>query len=177
LRRFLSSTEKDEAEFVFGDSLQFERILIYEETPIPNWIAKIGSFFSKEDPPVNNAVTLGNRLLFPILLKTSQEDIEDQQFTDMAWLIHELTHAWQYQHIGIRYLFDALCVQIKLGSDGYKYGGEDGLKDAHQKGKHFIEFNPEQQGDIARDYYLRLKQGKDTSAWDPFIDEIKSQNT
>jgi hypothetical protein len=174
LRRHLTSIETNEAELVFGDSLDFGRIWVYEETAFPNWIAKIGSIISGEDPPANNAITLGYRILFPILLNTSQADIENKKWSDMAWLMHELTHAWQYRHIGIRYLFQALYVQITLGSSAYDYGGENGLKDAHEEGKHFIEFNPEQQGDITRDYYTRLKQEKDTSAWDPFIDEIKS---
>jgi hypothetical protein len=92
----------------------------------------------------------------------------------MKWLIHELTHAWQYQHLGIRYLYEAIKIQIKLGSEAYKYGKERGLEDAHAVGKTFLEFNPEQQGDIASDYYGRLKTGQDISAWDPYIHELKT---
>ena len=33
--------------------------------------------------------------------------------------------------------------------------------------------NPEQQGDLARDYYYRLKAGLNCSAWEPFIQEMR----
>lgn len=67
----------------------------------------------------------------------------------MNWLIHELTHAWQYQHIGIRYLFKAILGHIRLGPKVYEYGGEKGLREAVADGVEFTSFNPEQQGDIA----------------------------
>jgi hypothetical protein len=41
-----------------------------------------------------------------------------------------------------------------------------------QKNMSFNKFNPEQQGNITQAYYVRLRTGKDTSAWDPFIEEM-----
>lgn len=173
MRRRLTPLEINEAGLVFGESLANDKIWIYEGTKFPNWIGRIGSLISREKPPSNNAVTLGNRLYFPIILKTTGYDISSLHLTDMAWLIHELTHAWQYQHTGIAYLMDAIRVQISLGSGAYDYGSKKGLEDAHIEGKHFLDFNPEQQGDIAREYYLRFKKGEDFSAWEPFIQEIR----
>jgi hypothetical protein len=36
------------------------------------------------------------------------------------------------------------------------------------------DFNPEQQADIARDYYLRRKLGSPTAAWEPFVAELRA---
>jgi hypothetical protein len=93
-------------------------------------------------------------------------------FSDfMPWLIHELTHAWQYQHgVGVMTkLFWALH-----GAKAYVYGGEEALVEATRQGKHFKDFNTEQQGDILRDYYNKLKAGQDTSAYEPFVAEVKA---
>jgi hypothetical protein len=78
------------------------------------------------------------------------------------------THSWQYQH-GISVsttLYHAIAGK-------YDYGGEDGLKEAHEAGEEFTDFNTEQQGDITRDYYRALVSGGDVSAFKPFIDEIQ----
>lgn len=174
MRRKLSTKERDAAQLVFADNLTYDRIWIYEDTPLPLWIARIGALISKGKTPARNAITLGNRTYFSDVLHTSPFDIQNMKLSDMAWLIHELTHVWQYQHIGSRYLYDAIRVQIRLGKDAYDYGSEDGLKDAYASGKTLLEFNPEQQGEIARDYYLRIKEEKDVSAWEPFILELKT---
>jgi hypothetical protein len=43
-------------------------------------------------------------------------------------------------------------------------GGEEGLRRAAGQGRHFLDFNTEQQADICRNYYLALMSGGDTSA-------------
>lgn len=172
--RGLRTKELDEAEFVFANNLIYEQIRIYESSKLPLWVSRIGSLIAGEDPPIKNAITLRNKIYFSENLETSPFDIQGMNLTDMAWLIHELTHAWQYQHIGIRYLYDAIQAQIKLGSKVYDYGNEQGLKNAHQAGNGLLDFNPEQQGEIARDYYIRIKNGQDVTAWTPFIHELKT---
>lgn len=174
MRRRLLQNEIDEAKLVFANSLTYERVWLYEQTRFPNWIGKLGSIISGEEAPAKNAITLGYRLLFPVLLQTSPSAIANHQFTDMGWLIHELTHAWQYEHQGIGYLFDAIRVQISLGTSAYDYGSQEGLEKAIQEGKEFIQFNPEQQGEITRDYYIRYKSGANVAAWEPFILQIQS---
>lgn len=72
-------------------------------------------------------------------------------------LIHELIHVWQYQHFGAAYIPRALWAQGT--TEGYNYGGLESLKVAKANGKKFWEFNYEQQGDIIADYF-RLSQGK-----------------
>jgi hypothetical protein len=89
------------------------------------------------------------------------------------WLVHELTHAWQYQHMGWRYILKALSAQFREKEKAYDFGGDGGLLKSRQKGKLFKQFNPEQQGNITQTFYVRKRKGLDVTAWQPFIDEIK----
>jgi len=57
----------------------------------------------------------------------------------------------------------------------YDFGGETGLRAATKAGKGFGSFNTEQQGDILREYYKRLLSGADVSAFQPFVNEVRSQ--
>ena len=66
-----------------------------------------------------------------------------------ALLIHELTHVWQYQHLGIRYSPRALAAQRT--TSGYNYGGEAALEQAITSGKGLAFFNLEQQADLVED--------------------------
>jgi len=173
-RRPLSPTEVAAAQSVFQNSLQTSRVHVVEGAAWTNWLARFGAWLKREPPPrLANAVGLPNNVFFPHVLRTKPADLAAGYFVDMAWLIHELTHAWQFQHTGLRYLTRALVLQVKQGKGIYGYGGADGLRKAVGAGKRWSDFNPEQQGDIARDYYLERKRGRDTSAWDPYIGEMR----
>jgi hypothetical protein len=169
VQRKLSEIEEQEARRVFASSLDYSKATIVEGAAWPDTVARIGSRLSNSPPPAHNAITLGNRAYFPVQLRTDLPFEEPAFLSDMSWLVHELTHAWQYQHSGPKYLLQALWAQIRLGGDAYAYGWEQGLKQAALEGKNLLGFNREQQGDIARHYYYRLRQGLDTSAWEPFV--------
>jgi len=47
------------------------------------------------------------------------------------------------------------------------------LNSAAARHASLTDFNPEQQGDIVRDYYLRRKIGLATAAWEPFVAELR----
>lgn len=173
MKRRLRVGELLEARTVFQNSLDLDLVWVHEQVGFPNWMARIGSVLSRQNAPSNNAITLGNHLYFPIDLDTSDTALANLQLKDIAWLMHELTHSWQYQHLGIRYLFDAIGAHLRDGDQVYSFGGQKGLEDAHSIQKSFLEFNPEQQGDIVRSYYFRLKRGEDTTVWDPFIAELR----
>lgn len=179
-KRPLSGPELAEAYLVFGDGLDYARVRVSEGSYLPNFIADIGEFFRGRKRQHDNAITLGNTSYFPRPLKTSPEDVQ-RDTRDMAWLIHELTHQWQYQRVGWRYLAEALHVQIRLGAAGYDYIGTHGspalaLRAALQAARRFTDFNREQQGDIARDFYVAVKRGADVADWAPFVDELRRQN-
>lgn len=176
-RRNLSSRESIEAQLVFGASIAYERVAIIEEVDWPNWVGRIGSWLSRTEAPRNNAVALGNKLYFPKLLLTDNSADPVGSLNDMAWLIHELTHVWQYQHFWLAYLPQVMWAHIRNGSETYNYGLKRGLDGAFERGERLEDFNREQQGEIARHYYCRLKQGQDVSAWLPFISEFQTSTS
>ncbi|HEV2237669.1 MAG TPA: DUF4157 domain-containing protein [Ktedonobacterales bacterium] len=143
--RPLTNEEITEARLVFGASLDVSQITVAEDP-----IMGIGGYARTTPSTVN----------FP------SGSFGTSGF--MPWLIHELTHSWQYQH-GTSL---ATTFYHSIFST-YDYGGEAGLQNAQASGRHFTDFNTEQQGDILRDYYRRLKAGSDVSAWQPFVDEVK----
>lgn len=156
--RTLSSTEIAEAKKVFGSSISYWQVRIDEYS----LIAWIGSLFSGGG---GMGVTTFHTINFNHKIKTAPGN------SDMAWLIHELTHVSQYEHVGSQYIGEALHAQA---TGGYGYGGEAGLLAAFAAGKHLRDFNREQQGDIARDFYLALTSGRPTTAYDPFIAELRA---
>jgi hypothetical protein len=172
-KRGLSSVEIDEARLVFANNLDLDCIVVHERVQWPIWIARLGAGLHRESPPSRNAVTLGNHLYFPIALRIDPIIDPEASLSQMAWLIHELTHTWQYQHAGIGYFFRALWVQLRLGTAAYAYGWEGGLEEALARGDTLDDFNPEQQGEITRHYYYRLKRGLDITAWYPWIQAIQ----
>lgn len=66
-------------------------------------------------------------------------------------LLHELTHVWQYQRMGIVYMPRA--IRAMFSEQGYNYGGVDRLYEMKQQGSKLTDFNLEQQADIIADYY------------------------
>jgi hypothetical protein len=175
MSRTLTENERAQAMMVFNMGLDFDRVRVSEDSRWTNLPPRLAAWIRRQPAPQsNNAITLGNHLHFPLALNTSPSAIEDGQLTDMAWLIHELTHAWQFQHIGWRYLPQALLVQIRLGNQAYDYGGVEGLRLAAASSKNWESFNPEQQGDIARDYYTSLKHGDPVADYLPYIDVLRN---
>jgi hypothetical protein len=175
LTRTLYAWEIQEARRVFGESLAYERVRIHECARWPATLDRIGRRLKGMPPPERpNAVTLGNHCYFPVRLPQAPPEPETDEFYHLLWLIHELTHVWQFQQYGWRYLFRSLSAQFGLGAAVYDFGGEEGLLQAILDGLCLRDFNPEQQGDICRDYYHRLRLDKTLRAWQPFIGELQS---
>lgn len=91
-------------------------------------------------------------------------------------VVHELVHVLQFEKIGSLYIPQSLQAQMK---EGYDYGGWTKLAQDWHDGKHFCDFNREQQGRIAQDYYklvivaaLPLDDPVNL-AYQPFIDELR----
>ncbi len=89
-------------------------------------------------------------------------------------VVHELTHVYQYERVGTRYLGEAIYMLIKTKRDCYNYGGQSGLSGAGQSGKCYRDFNREQQAKITQDYYDLRTQGKDVTAYEPFIAQVRA---
>jgi hypothetical protein len=94
--------------------------------------------------------------------------------SNSSLLVHELTHVYQYERVGTVYIGQALQAQRRLGRRAYDYGGPAGLLEARAAGKRYNDYNREQQGQIAQDYYLLRQRREDTAAYEPFISELKA---
>lgn len=143
--RPLTGFERSQAALVFAGGLDVSRIRVAEDP-----VFSIGGY----------ARTLPNGIHFPMGSMGSPNYL--------PWLIHELTHSWQYQHgVGLP------TTGWHAVMSTYDYGGEAGLQAATAAGRHFSDFNTEQQGDIIRDYYRALVAGRSTAAFDPFVAEVR----
>src|SRR5262245_13686253 len=120
-RRALSACELAEARLVFGDGLDYTRAFVWENSPWPNWIADVGAAIHRYKRNWNNAVTLGDTSYFPVTLRTTTEMLASGDLSDISWLMHELTHQWQFQRLGWNYLWRAVQVQAVSGLHGYDY--------------------------------------------------------
>jgi len=178
LVRGLYSWEIEEFRSIFGFRLDYQRIRIHEGASWPDWTDRIGRKIKRLPPPGpmdHNAITLGNHCFFPVELPDHLVPVDDPMSYKLDWLVHELTHCWQYQQIGWRYLIKALSAQFREKEKAYDYGGEKGLLKSREKGQMFKDFNPEQQGNITQAYYYRTRNSKDVSAWAQYIREVKGE--
>lgn len=89
-------------------------------------------------------------------------------------VVHELTHVYQYEQVGSRYLGEAVYMLIKTKRDCYNYGGAAGLETACTAGRCYRDFNREQQATITQDYYDLKSRGKDVTAYDSFIAQVQA---
>ena len=174
VKRPLYHWEVREAQIVFGNQIDYQQVRIHECSKLPGWLQRVATIFNKTAvSPSPVAVCLGNHIYFPVELPESPPDKNHPDKNKIAWLIHELTHVWQFQHMGWKYLYEALKLQLRLGRKAYDYGGEVGLQKMNLSKGHIRDFNIEQQGDITRTYYIRKSKGENAQSWEVFIDEIK----
>jgi hypothetical protein len=100
--------------------------------------------------------------------------IHAPEVLDIETAVHELTHVAQYEHVGAVYMPQALHGQVS--EMGYDYGD---LAKARTDGKHYKDFNREQQAQIAEDYYLVRHgsapyYGGTEADLQPFVDEMRA---
>lgn len=173
--RTLSQAEYAAAQSIFESGLNFTRVRVSEGSQLPNTVGRIGAALRGRTVPQANAITVRNTSYFP-------RELTDD-LIDIAWLMHELAHQWQYQHFGMIYLVQAIAAPT------YVYTNPDetpaaALMRCDREGKTFASFNREQQGDIVRDYFFALRQNQDPataqqilSAWDPYLQELRRPPT
>ncbi len=92
-------------------------------------------------------------------------------------VIHELTHVYQFELVGSIYIWQSIRAQR---TSGYSYGEWQQLEQDRRNGRHFNDYNREQQGQIAQDYYSKvIEKGLSAEdpvrlAYEPFIAELTS---
>lgn len=94
--------------------------------------------------------------------------------TNLPIVVHELTHVYQYEQVGSRYLGEAIYMLIKTKRDCYNYGGSAGLENVCAAGGRYCDFNREQQARITQDYYFLREKGSDVSAYEPFMAQVRA---
>ncbi len=147
--RTMTSTEKNEAKKVFRNSISYWQVRIDEYS----LIAKLGAFFQRS---VNMGVTTFHTINFSRKIAPATGN------GDMGWLVHELVHVSQMEHVGMQYMGQALHAQMTAGY-------------AYALGKpHLADYNREQQGDIARDYYFARTGGGATAGFTKYINELRA---
>jgi hypothetical protein len=141
---------------VLGDTLAYDRVRIHEGEGWPNQINQLGRWLKRlppADPGTNNAITLGNHCYFPVALPAALPGFGDAQDYATGWLIHELTHAWQYQHLGWRYLLLALSAQFRLGDKAYDLDSPEVMAQKRTAGWTLSHYNMEQQATLVAAFY------------------------
>jgi hypothetical protein len=127
--RPLTSDEKNKAQSVFGGTIQYDLVRVDDRALLgPSWTDREYVSFHT----INGWGTM-----------------DDHTF------IHEMTHVWQYSTTGAMYMPKAIHAQATLGDQAYVYGGVAGLEKRRKAGGGLTSFNPEQQGQIVADYYMR----------------------
>lgn len=146
--RRLTQVEEQEARKVFGDSINYRKVRIDENSLIA-WLG------AKRHRCSGMGITSFRTINFNKRIKTAPGN------SHMKWLIHELAHVSQMEHIGSRYMIEASYARATEGY-GYVLGAKP----------HFYDYNREQQASIAADYYIALISGRSTDAYDPYIAEL-----
>lgn len=90
-----------------------------------------------------------------------------------ALLVHEMTHVYQYEQVGTRYMTEAIYMLITTRRNCYQYGGSAGLAQAHAQQLSLADFNREQQAQIAQDYFCLQIAGEDVTSYLPYVDELQ----
>jgi hypothetical protein len=114
-------------------------LIPYDEVRVDmnSWMVSLGQWINKLSDP-----TATKRPM------TTMHIIQAASTLDLPTAVHELTHVAQYERIGAVYMPQALHAQFS--AMGYNYGD---LTRARTDGKHFADFNREQQAQICEDYY------------------------
>ena len=93
-------------------------------------------------------------------------------------IVHELTHVCQFEVAGSVYIWQAIHAQR---TTGYDYGGWQQLQLDRGAGKHLRDYNREQQGMIAQDYYAQVAQtalspqDQIRLAYEPLIADLRNR--
>lgn len=121
---------------------------------------------------------LNGRRAFSTFHTINIPDSGASSISHLALVVHELTHVYQFELIGSIYIWQALRAQ--RSAEGYNYGGWQQLVKDWSQGKHFGDYNREQQGKIPQDYYRMVvasglpAENAISRAYEPFINELRN---
>ena len=90
----------------------------------------------------------------------------------MAWLLHELTHVWQFENMGWSYLLSTAVAHVRERSQVYDFGGEEGLRSSRRQGRRLQSFNLEQQAAIVQSAYYNECTGHSDPIWWEYLADM-----
>lgn len=122
--RTLTQQERALAESLFASSVDYSRVRVNEGGPL-TWIPA--------------GITTGNVISFP------RGTYDENDKRDGALFLHEMTHVWQYQHIGVSYAWRSVYEEVTQ-PDAYVVH--------YDANKRFSEYDLEEQGEIVAEYFL-----------------------
>jgi hypothetical protein len=143
--RPLTPEEMADAKAIFGDSLDYSKITVDGGS-----VASLGA-----SRTTGNSVHLTPDLFVPGGTDTTTEG--------RRVLVHEMTHAWQYQHQGWSYATEALWAQAKAGAAGNRNTAYE-WKSLAKTGTAWKKLNPEAQAEAVEDYNRALHKANDGTA-------------
>jgi len=162
----LSEKEANNAKSILGsNAIKYEKVRIAESGLVGFILNILG----------NPAVTTFHTINLP--KKGGLERNEPNH--GLETVIHELTHVFQFEHLGSRYITECLIAQHQEDYDCYNYGGAEGLRQARDAGKSLKGFDREQQASIVEGYLKdvikkNLKvDDPDRLVYETYIDELK----
>ena len=173
--RRLHDWEMRAAQTVFADGIDYNRVRVHEgavwTNTLDDWSRRLRSL-SPRPVKQHNAVALGFHCFFPVKHIHPVAQVRDVNASSMAWMLHELAHVWQFQHMGWRYLLFALAAHLREGGRVYDFGGEAGLRSCRRKGWKLQSFNLEQQASILEHAYRLLTTGHLNSTWYAYLNDV-----
>jgi phage-related protein len=192
--RHLTAAERADAQLVFGATVNLDQAYIATDSPTNRIIFGIQDFFTGS--PDSRAFVTGNLINFDV----ADGPIKRYHF------VHEMTHVWQNQNVGPIYMAHAVFDQVTLGQEAaYNYGystnatgitlpnasydgssqfeaigpitGEDG-EAALNATDDFMDFGPEQQGQIMMQWFVRKELLSQPAAavqpWQKFVTWVQT---
>jgi hypothetical protein len=94
--------------------------------------------------------------------------------SNLPIVVHELTHVYQYERVGSRYLGEAIYVLVKTKRNCYDYGSAEGLRMAAAAGREFCDYNREQQAMMIQDYFALREKGADIAPYEPYLAHLRA---
>lgn len=141
-KRSLREDERALAQRVFGASLDPHPVRIYRDHAFSVYAPK----------------ALGNA----VHLKSSWGHFRGEGLElsprGEACLVHELVHVWQYQNGGLRYIVGSLWAQQHAVLTEGSRSGAYRWRRAHESGRPWAAWNPEQQAQLVEDHFCALRR-------------------
>jgi hypothetical protein len=138
--RGLSTTERDYAEEIYHDAIDYDAVRITRGSALSAGAAR----------------TVGNT----INLQDEHFDGDTMDLSDagMLVLIHEMGHVWQYQNGGLAYIPSSLIPQIVAATSGQSRNAAYDWRNAVRNHIPWADWNAEQQAECISDYNEALRR-------------------